>query len=271
LEEKVTMYDSHIHSKFSADSIMDATEACQKAVDIGLDGIVFTDHIDIDYPDFDESFNIDLDKHAEFFEKLTADWEGRLKVLKGIEIGYQPHVVKEMNDIFNKYSFDFVIGSVHIIEKTDPYTGKFYIGKSQRQAYTIYLEEILRSINDFDNFDVVGHIGYAARYGNYENKKMLYADYCDVMDKILKDTIHKGKGIEINTSGLRTDLESTIPGYDVFERYFELGGEIITIGSDSHEVQYLGYKFDAVIEQLKKIGFKYITHFEKRKPVFEKI
>ena len=265
------MYDSHIHSKFSTDSIMDAKEACQRAVDIGLDGIVFTDHIDIDYPDFDESFYIDLNEHAAFFEKLAADWQGRLKVLKGIEIGYQPHIIKEMNDIFNNHSFDFVIGSVHIIEKTDPYTGKFYIGKSQHQAYTIYLEEILHCVNDFENFDVIGHIGYAARYGNYENKNMLYADYTDVMDKILKEAIHKGKGIEINTSGLRTDLKSTIPGYDVFKRYCELGGDIITIGSDSHEVQYLGYKFDEVIEQLKKIGFKYITHFEKRKPFYEKI
>lgn len=265
------MHDNHIHSKFSTDSHMEAEEACKKAVEIGLDGLVFTDHVDYDYPDFDESFLIDYDEYFLFFNQLKKKWKSKLDVLIGVEMGFQPHVVDNVNTILNRYDFDFVINSVHIIDHTDPYTGAFFAGRTQQHAYERYLQEIFVSVNAYDNYDIVGHIGYAARYGNFEDKPLRYKDYSDTIDMILKSVIQKGKGIELNTSGLRTDLGCPIPGYDVVRRYFELGGEIITVGSDSHFTEHLGHSFNDALEQLKNIGFKYVVHFEKRKPVFEKI
>lgn len=263
------MHDNHIHSKFSTDSKMDANDACVRALEIGLDGLVFTDHVDYDYPDFDESFLVDLDKYFEFLTELQNKWSDKLNVLIGIEMGFQPHVLEQINKTLMKYPFDFVINSVHVIDNLDPYRGVFFIGKSQREAYERYLKEILISINSFDNFDIIGHIGYAARYGNFEDKPLRYLDYRDIIDEILKATIAKGKGIELNTSGIRSDLKSPIPGYDVFKRYYELGGEIVTVGSDAHFTEHLGHSFKDASEYLKDMGYKYVTHFEKRKPVFD--
>ena len=265
------MHDNHIHSKFSGDSQMDAADACQRAVEIGLNGLVFTDHVDYDYPDFDNNFLIDLDQYFNFFKSLQKTWEEKLNIRIGVEMGFQPNVVNQIDETLNKYPFDFVINSVHIIEHLDPYTGAFFRGKTQRLAYERYLQEILCSINSYDNYDIIGHIGYASRYGNFEDKPLRYKDYSDILDQILKATIDKGKGMELNTSGLRTDLHSPIPGYDVFDRYYELGGEIITIGSDAHFTEHLAHSFKEAIEHLKNIGFKHVVHFERRKPVFEKL
>ncbi len=265
------MYDNHIHSTFSTDSKMNAEDACIKAVEIGLKGIVFTDHVDYDYPDFDDSFYIDFNKYFEAFKVLKAKWRGRLDVLIGVEMGFQPHVVDEINQVLTEYPFDFVINSVHIIDRMDPYTKTFFRGRSQHDSYERYLQEILVSVNAYDNYDIIGHIGYAARYGDFDDKPLRYADYRDTLDEILKAVVSKGKGIEINTSGLRSDLQQTIPGYDIFQRYYELGGELITMGSDSHISEHLGHSFREASEYLKSIGFKYLAHFDKRQPIFEKI
>ncbi len=265
------MHDNHIHSKFSTDSHMDAEEACKKAVETGLKGLVFTDHVDYDFPDFDESFLIDYNEYFSFFSKLKDKWASKLEVLIGVEMGFQPHVTDKINNTLNQFDFDFVINSVHIIEHKDPYAGAYFTGKTQQQAYERYLEEILCSVKAYDNYDIIGHIGYVARYGKYEDKPLRYKDYSDIIDEILKAVIEKGKGIELNTSGLRSDLGCPIPGYDVIKRYFELGGEVITVGSDSHFAEHLGHSFCEALEHLKSIGFKHVVHFEKRKPVFEKI
>lgn len=265
------MFDNHIHSKFSTDSKMDAEEACQKAVEIGLTGLVFTDHVDYDFPDFDESFLINFDKYFEAFTALKDKWKEKLDILIGVEMGFQPQILERINKVLLDYPFDFVINSVHIIDRLDPYTGMFFRGRSQRQSYQRYLQELLVSVKAYDNYDIIGHIGYAARYGDFEDKPLRYADYSDLLDQILKAVIAQGKGIELNTSGLRSDLMQPIPGYDVFKRYFELGGEILTLGSDSHFVEHLGHCFKEAASHLKDIGFRHVAHFEKRKPVFEKL
>ncbi|PYG87457.1 histidinol-phosphatase (PHP family) [Ruminiclostridium sufflavum DSM 19573] len=265
------MHDSHIHSNFSGDSDMKADSACRKAVEAGLSGLVFTDHVDYDYPDFDENFLINLDQYFSFFTELRDSWKNKLDIRIGVEMGYQPHVVNEINKTLGKYPFDFIINSVHIIDHLDPYTGQFFMGKNQRQAYERYLLEILYSVSAYDNYDIIGHIGYVARYGDFEDKPLRYSNYPELLDQILKAVIEKGKGIELNTSGLRTDLQSSIPGRDILHRYFELGGETVTIGSDAHRTEHIASCFKEAAEYLKEIGFRYAAHFEGRKPVFEKL
>ncbi len=265
------MHDNHIHSNFSGDSDMEANSACQKALEIGLSGLVFTDHVDYDYPDFDESFLINLDQYFNYFKQLQSNWKEKLDIRIGVEMGFQPQVINEINKTIKDYPFDFVINSVHIIDHLDPYTGQYFKGKTQHQAYERYLQEILCSIVSYNNYDIIGHIGYVARYGNFEDKPLRYNEYAELLDQILRTAIEKGKGIELNTSGLRSDLHSSIPGLDILKKYFELGGEIVTIGSDAHNTAHVGYSFKEAAEYLKEIGFKYVTHFEGRKPIFDKL
>ncbi|MCX7748050.1 MAG: histidinol-phosphatase HisJ family protein [Clostridia bacterium] len=267
------MFDCHVHSSFSGDSEMHPDDAISQAIHLGLQGIAFTDHLDIDYPDFDEKFLIDFKKYSQTMDDLKDKYSGKLKVLKGIEVGIQPHVVDETRKTVESYDFDMVIASVHIIDKMDPYTGKYFIGKSKNEAFIRYLECILDSVTLFHNFDVIGHIGYIRRYCNYDDRSLSYKDYGDLVDSILKTVISKGKGIEVNTSGFRpgSGLGTTIPEIDIIKRYKELGGEIICLGSDAHYPEHIALSFDKARDLLSTVGFRYITHFEKRKAVFDAI
>ncbi|HHV28896.1 histidinol-phosphatase HisJ family protein [Acetivibrio mesophilus] len=265
------MYDCHVHSSFSGDSNMDAEIAINTAEKFGLEGISFTDHLDIDYPDYDDVFTIDFDKYSEVMDRLKRDYSAKIRVFKGIEVGIQPHVIEESNDIVKKYDFDIVIGSIHIVDKTDLHNGDFCRNKTKNEAYLRYLETVLECINLFDNFDILGHIDLIRRYGCYDDRTLKLSDFGDWIDAILKALISNGKGIEVNTSGFRYNLNSPMPDYEIIKRYRELNGEIICTSSDAHTPEYIGYKFDYVKELLLKAGFRYTAHFENRKPVFTPI
>jgi histidinol-phosphatase (PHP family) len=89
----------------------------------------------------------------------------------------------------------------------------------------------------------------------------------------LKELISNGKGFEINTGSFRDKPGRSTPSYDMelLKRYKRLGGEIISLGSDSHSLEYIGYKFDYFKELLEEAGFKHTVHFENRKPVFDRL
>jgi histidinol-phosphatase (PHP family) len=99
---------------------------------------------------------------------------------------------------------------------------------------------------------------------NYMNQCL--RDTSDIIDEILKKLIEAGKGIEINTAGLRYGMGQTNPHEKILRRYRELGGEIISVGSDSHEPAQLAYAFDLVPRLLQNCGFRYYTEFSQRKP-----
>ncbi|MCX8130695.1 MAG: histidinol-phosphatase HisJ family protein [Clostridia bacterium] len=265
------MFDCHVHSNFSGDSQMPVEKACEAAINIGLDGIAFTDHLDLDYPDYNSLFNIDFNSYSNIMDRIKNDYIKKIKVIKGIEVGIQPHVISETVEIVEKYGFDFVIASIHVIDRVDPYTGEYYKGKTKQKSFSRYLQEIEFGVRNFKNYDVIGHIGYIRRYCSYDDRSLRYDDFCDLIDSILKNVILDGKGIEINSQGYRGDLFSPIPDFDIVKRYKELGGEIITIGSDAHYPEHVGHSFDVVREMLVDMDIKYTAHFENRKPVFDKL
>ena len=217
------MFDCHVHSSFSGDSQMDPKIAI-KPQKIGLDGIAFTDHLDIDYPDYDHVFMIDFERYSRYMDCLKNDSKNGFKVLKGIEVGIQPHVVEETLEVVKKYDFDIVIASVHVVDKMDLHNGDFCKGKSQKESYSRYLEALLECIELFDDFDILGHIDLIRRYGHYEERTLSLDDYKDHVDAILKKIICSGKGIEVNASGYRYKLNSPMPDFQMVKRYHELGG-----------------------------------------------
>lgn len=264
------MFDCHIHSRFSADSVMNATEACKKAVQAGLSGIAFTDHLDIDYPETDVFNKIDFEHYCRFMDDLKEKEKDRLKVLKGIEIGIQPNVIDESSKIVRSHDFDYVLASIHILDGIDPYKKVYYESKTKIEAYEKYLREILFMVRNFNDFDNVGHFEYIIRNACYDDRTMKYDDHIGVFDEIFKALINKGKGFEINTGSFRDKPGIVTAGYDiaVLKRYKELGGEIVSLGSDAHNTEYIGYKFGFFKDLLLEAGFRYETYFEKRKPVY---
>lgn len=235
--------DSHIHTNYSPDADPDATfEAyIKKALELGLEELVFTDHVDFDavHPLFHKM--IDYDTYIEDFRRVQQT--SPIPIQLGVEIGYQPHVKSQINTFLNTYPYDYVILSIHYLEQKDLYTQEYFQNKTKKEAYQRYFETCLDAVRSMNNFDVFGHLDYIPRYAPFDDYE--YEDYKDIIDEILRELISKGKGIEINTSGYTTE-QRAYPKVEVVRRYIELGGTILRYGSDAHRVEELARSFDLI-------------------------
>lgn len=265
------LWDTHMHSQFSGDCHTPQESMIQASIQKGLDGICFTDHLDLDYPDNSEEFFLDLPNYAASVLALKENYKNRFPVLFGVELGLQPHLTAIHREIISQYPFDFVIGSSHVVHGYDPYFPPYWSCHGEEDGYREYFESILENIKVYDGFDVYGHIDYVVRYGPNKNQYYTYEKYADLIDPILKLLVEKGKGIEINTGGFKYGLGHPNPTEEIIARYHELGGEIITIGADAHAPEHVAYDFEKVPEILKNAGFRYYTVFEERKPRFIKL
>ena len=263
------LWDTHMHTYFSSDSEADIHGMIQAALDAGIDGICFTDHMDIDYPcDKPQAFFFDLPEYYHKMKEIQSEYMGRFPIRIGMELGLQVHLKDRLPKITTQYPLDFVIGSSHLVHGMDPYYPEYFQGKEEDNAYLEYFESILENLAVFDCFDVYGHIDYIVRYGPSQNQFYSYEKFADVIDEILRTLIAKGKGIEINTAGFKYGLGHPQPTEKILKRYHELGGEIITIGADAHRPEHVAFEFKKVPEILKKAGFQYYTVFCKRKAEF---
>lgn len=263
------MFDYHIHSNISTDAVDSMQALVDAAYQKGLKEICFTEHYDLDYPlETDEEWCSDIERYNREYASIVIP-EG-IKVKKGLEVGMTDGIYDRINTVINDNDFDFVIASQHLIGKDDPYLAYFYEGKEKDEVYRAYLLEMKKHIEAFDNFDIVGHIGYITRFAPYENPELEANDYPEELDALLKAVIHKGKGIELNTVGFKK-FEQSIPSKSILKRYFDLGGEIITLGSDAHDTKRVGDRNQWALKTLKDIGFKYITTYNKRKKIWHNI
>lgn len=266
------LWDTHMHTHFSGDSEADTFEMVQASINSGLKGICITDHMDLDYLDeAPEKYLIDFPAYFEEMQSIQKQFQDKFSICIGVELGLQPHLGRELPEIAEKYAFDFIIGSSHMVHGIDPYYPEYYQGRSEDQAYREYFESILENLAVFDCFDVYGHIDYVVRYGPNKNQYYTYEKFADLLDEILRTLIQKGKGIEINTAGFKYGLGHPNPTEAVLKRYHELGGEIITIGADAHRPEHVAYDFQKVPDILQAAGFKYYTVFQNRKPIFHKL
>jgi histidinol-phosphatase (PHP family) len=259
--------DHHVHSCYSPDSNEPVESLIKHVLSLGLSTLMLTDHVDYDAPD--KAFNTtpDYNAYKHKLEDLMKKYP--IKILMGVELGYQPQAFNKNNELLTNHPFDFVILSIHYIDNLDLGNGDFFKNRTQYESYRRYYEVVLDAVKTFDNFDVLGHIDYIIRYG--DKNAYHYEDYNDIIDEILKELIQKGKGLDLNTSGYRYGLNTFHPCKDILIRFKELGGSIITLGSDSHKKEYLQTHFLDALNLLKSVGFTHVTHFAKRKPEFIEI
>lgn len=263
--------DCHMHTRYSVDSDAEPEKMIQSAAARGLKTICFTDHEDIGLFNEGKEWVIDTKAYFEELGILKQRYAGQIDVRIGIEMGLQPHLGESIREYIRSYPFDFVIGSVHVIGGKDPYYPDFFEGKSDEEAYARTFEETLEDIRVSSDFDVLGHLDYVVRYGKNREKEYSYEKFSDKIDAVLCCLIEKGKGIELNTAGLKYGLPFAHPCPKILKRYRELGGEIVTVGSDAHRPEHIAYDFDKVNTILKDSGFKYYTEFKERKPIFKEI
>ena len=252
--DRQILWDCHMHSSFSADSDTPMEVMIHRAVETGLQGITFTEHLDPDYPVTPDNldFSLNIPAYKEKLAELSDIYKDKIQVRFGIELGLQMHLGEYFDSLLSQ----------------TPYYPEFFEGRKEFLCYMEYFESILENISAYDGFDVYGHIDYVVRYGPNKNREYSYGRYKDILDEILKKLISMGKGIELNTGGYHYGLGEPNPCTAVIRRYRELGGEIITIGADAHTPDKIACAFDKAASVLEACGFRYYTIFKDRKPEF---
>lgn len=266
--------DYHLHTHHSGDSEAPMDKVIESAINLGLPAMCITEHMDMDFPvapgEKPDIFEVDTDAyHAEYLE-MKEKYKDKIDICFGIELGLQPHIVQQNKEFIEKYPFDFVIGSNHISHRMDPFYPGFYEGRSEKEAFAEFFESTLENITVFDDFDVLGHLDYIVRYAPNQDKNYNYEDHREILDEILKTLIKKEKGLDINTKSLymKSPLKDANPSTAILKRFHELGGEIITFGSDAHKPEDVGKSFEQGVEIAKACGFTKYCRFKSRKPQF---
>ena len=265
------IFDYHMHSHHSPDGHDSVDALCKSALEAGLSGIAVTDHCEINV--FEAHGYAERIKGTVQEVSAARDrYRGRLPVAVGIELGQWMHNPKLAAQVIADNPFDFVLCSLHNCLNMDDYFDIDYSHYSDMQALVRpYFSELLSCVKTAD-FDILGHLTYPKRYIVGVHKRPLdLSEFDDVVDEIFKALIARGKGIEINTSGLRGELCETMPSRPYVKRFRELGGELLTIGSDSHCAADVGKGIRDGVALAKEAGFTHIATYENRKPVLHAI
>ncbi|MBQ7302389.1 MAG: histidinol-phosphatase HisJ family protein [Clostridia bacterium] len=261
------MFDFHMHSSLSFDSEAAAKDMVNAAARNGLREICFTDHYDCHfYPDGEHWVFTD-EEYGAAYDTLTSD---KVSVRRGVELGLTAWNRPQFEEVLARRPLDFVLGSVHFARGTDPYFPEYWDGITVEQAFEEYLTETLRCVRLHDGFDVLGHLTYVCKSPHNREKRVVQmADYQDIVDAIFKELVQKGIGLEVNTSGVDR-LGVLLPDVAFIKRFKELGGEIVTVGSDAHAPDRVGNHINDALAVLRDI-FGYVCTFENRKPIFHKL
>ncbi len=258
------MFDYHTHSFFSDDGSTPMKEMIEAAYRLGIREIAITDHYDPSYPDRRFPFEIDFPAYYLALDSAKEAYSGKIKVLKGIEIGIQHgDVLENCRKKAREFDYDFILGSFHCAEGYDLFGKGFYENRSVEDTYIAFYTYVRDCLIQYKDYDVLGHINVIDRYSSRIPSS---AVYMDLVEEILKIIVADGKGIEINTSSFRYGMgERTTPSKEILHLFKDLGGEIVTIGSDAHRTEDVGDRFDIAKEMIRSAGLNYLTVFDQRK------
>lgn len=273
--------DYHVHTEYSDDSVYPMEHVVKDAIRMGMDEICFTDHVDYGIKaDWDsgeemvyrgnEPFaNVDYPRYMDEIRRMKEVYGDKITIRTGLEFGMQVHTIPQYEALFERYPFDFIILSIHQVENKEFWTQEFQEGRTQKEYNERYYEELLNVVRTYKNYSVLGHLDLIVRY----DKAGIYPFEAvrSLIEEILKTVIADGKGIEINTSSSRYGLADSTPSKEILKLYRELGGRIITIGSDSHKPEHLGAYFRETKQYLKGLGYEQFCTFDQMQPVFHSL
>ena len=260
------MFDFHMHTHVSFDGRDSALNMVNAAVKAGLKEICFTDHMDYDPLDHNHKLHFEITDYNKEYSSLAVPG---LTIRRGFEFGMLPDNQAQFAKDISLRDWDFVIGSLHFVDGLDVYYSEYWEGKTPYYAILRSFEDTLACVKTHEHFDVLGHLTYLGKCdANPEKKPILYKEYRELADEIMKVLVEKGKGMEFNTSGMDR-CGVYLPGEEYLRRFKELGGQIVTVGSDAHHSNRVGQYCKEACAIVQDI-FGYVCTFESRKPQFHK-
>jgi histidinol-phosphatase (PHP family) len=261
------MFDFHMHSTISFDGHSAAPDMVRAAAAAGMKEICFTDHLDYDPLKDPKTFVFDTKDYNAVYDEL---FHPDVKIRRGMEFGMLPDNQSTLQEDLQRRPFDFVLGSVHFVDDIDIYYDTFWSDKTLEEAERRCMEQTLACVKAHDGFDVLAHLTYPSKAGGHPTHQPIqYASYADQIDEIMRILIQKGRGIEVNTSGVDR-CGAYLPDAEYLRRFKELGGEIVTVGSDAHDTSRVGQYCREACQMVQDI-FGYVCTFEDRKPIFHKV
>lgn len=269
----------HNHSNLSPDAKDAPYDMAKRAVELGVKYFAITDHIELDeFNDGEWDYWAAIDKTYPAFLKNKEAFGDKMHIYYGAEIGQPLYDLHNAEKILAEHDYDFVIGSVH---RTCHYEhfGHFPDNEFDRKrVFTEYWEDMLNLV-EWGKFSTLAHMTFLTRFVNIDTPNGLVCElekrcqavfdtYKPIIDKILSTIIKQGIALEVNSSGYHFGLGEPMAGTPFIMRYKELGGKMITVGSDAHEVSDIIEGIPECYELLKKIGFNEVCVFEKKQPKF---
>lgn len=260
------MFDFHMHSSVSYDSQATASSMAEAALAAGMREICFTDHCDYHSDPGAAPSAFTLDAYRAAYDGLAIPG---LTIRRGMEFGLTQWNTAEFAHWSQQYPYDFIIGSVHEVGDFDPYFPEYWTGDTAAD-FRRYLEQTLTCVQIHDGFDVLGHLTYVCKsVHNPSHKPVPFEDFRELTDAIMEELVRKDIGMEINTSGVDRAGEF-LPSEAHLRRFKELGGQIVTLGSDAHDPVRVGQYAPEALSILKDV-FGYVCTFQNRQPVFHKL
>jgi histidinol-phosphatase (PHP family) len=269
------LLDYHLHSTCSVDGISTIAQFCRRAAERGFIEIGFCGHVDFDPRDpscgfFDYAL---FRRQIETERRAIMRYGDSLAIRTAVEVTYQASREEEIRAFLEGKELDYVIGSVHLVDDGQEWAivseeGRcecYFVRRSLREAYQPYFAEVRRAVES-GLFDFIGHLDLVKRYGVRYYGPFDPSLFAAEVREILELAVQGGVGLEINTSGLRQAPRETYPGLEVLRWYRELGGWILTVGSDAHSVKDLGKGVAEALGLAREAGFEAVTLFEKREP-----
>lgn len=259
--------DTHLHTAFSPDSEEPPYKMFDKARELGLQYMAITDHID--NGSYRPAKPLDLNEYFDVLRGLGKQYP-ELKLSVGIEMGYTPYNAAVNKAIIDNHDFDCVINSVHEVNGKDCYFPEYFEGKDKHSAYLAYFRQVRESLDAPYYYSTLGHLGYVVRNAPYPKPLYEYDEFGDILDDILLTLIRKGKILEINSS-MAQCADTSIPNRQVLERYYRLGGRLISYGSDAHSTLRLTDGYNRIVGIAKSVGFDSLTVVRNRQNIQLKI
>jgi len=265
------LIDLHLHSSCSADGSSIISDYARAAGALGLAEIGFCEHADFDPRDRDYGY-LDLARYDSEVQAGRGAVVG-VRLRQGIEITYQAAREGEIRSWLTTHAWDYVVASVHLVEYCDGWAivsdrrvaEGYFATLSERQAYLPYFEELLRAARSGVG-DLLGHFDLVRRYGTLRYGPFDPTRFQEEIREVLRAAVDAGTGLEINTSGLRQPPGDFYPSLAVLRWYRELGGEILTTGSDAHGIDDLGAGIAQAYDLARLAGFRAVATFEGRRP-----
>jgi histidinol-phosphatase (PHP family) len=247
--------DTHIHGQFSSDSKLDYRNLCQKSIEKNYKVIAFTEHFDLLDSELQNYGGPVLKKYIDYLSKIQREFPD-LTIIKGIELGEPHRIVDIAKKLFSEVTIDYIIGSLHFTKTKINVSVKIDNPMTECDVQQYY-KEILEMV-EIGNFDTLGHLGIYKRslfYQQIPSEKNVQ----HIIDEIFRVMIKKNICLEINSSSLK-NYPTYLPDPIHLTRYKRLGGELITIGSDAHDLETFDKYYEKIVVSLKKLGFSYLYY-----------